>query len=120
MEIKQAAVPIIPSNDLDATQAFYERLGFGLTSNYAAHGYRILHNGAGASVHLTRTEAGWIPSAMPMASIFTRRTSMSWPRNSAAGRRPARGACANLACLIRMERWSGSGGPISKIGCGRA
>jgi catechol 2,3-dioxygenase-like lactoylglutathione lyase family enzyme len=60
MELMQSAVPIIPSNDLDETQAFYERLGFGVTSNYPAQGYRILHNSSGASVHLTRTDPGWV------------------------------------------------------------
>ena len=70
MEIKQAAVPIIPSNDLDATQAFYERLGFGLTSNYTAHGYRIMHNAAGASVHLTRTEPGWVDPERNAQGIY--------------------------------------------------
>jgi catechol 2,3-dioxygenase-like lactoylglutathione lyase family enzyme len=60
MDIKRSAVPIVPCNDLDASQAFYERLGFSLTSNYASHGYRILHNGDGASVHLTRTDPGWV------------------------------------------------------------
>jgi catechol 2,3-dioxygenase-like lactoylglutathione lyase family enzyme len=70
MEIKQAAVPIIPANDLDATQAFYERLGFGLTSNYAAHGYRIMHNAAGASVHLTRTEPGWVDPERNAQGIY--------------------------------------------------
>ena len=59
MEHKPSAVPIIPSNDLDETQAFYERLGFALTSNYVDHGYRILHDSGGASVHLTRTDPGW-------------------------------------------------------------
>lgn len=60
MDRKQFAVPIIPCNDLDESQTFYERLGFSITSNYAAHGYRIMHNSDGASVHLTRTDPGWV------------------------------------------------------------
>jgi catechol 2,3-dioxygenase-like lactoylglutathione lyase family enzyme len=56
----QAAVSIIPCDDLDASQAFYERLGFVATSVYDAHGYRILNDAAGASVHLTRAEPGWV------------------------------------------------------------
>ena len=43
MEIKHSAVAIIPCNDLDASQAFYERLGFTATSTYPLHFYRILH-----------------------------------------------------------------------------
>ena len=60
MELKHSAVAIIPCSDLDASQAFYERLGFAATSIYDAHGYRILHDPRGASVHLTRTETGWV------------------------------------------------------------
>lgn len=60
MEITHSAVAILPCNDLDASQAFYERLGFTVTSSYPDHGYRILHDGRGASIHLTRTEPGWV------------------------------------------------------------
>jgi len=56
MELQQSAVPIIPCDDLDESQLFYERLGFALTAEYVVHGYRILHRPDGASVHLTRTD----------------------------------------------------------------
>jgi hypothetical protein len=38
MEIEQSAVAIIPSSDLDETQAFCERLGFGSDPNGAVVG----------------------------------------------------------------------------------
>jgi hypothetical protein len=60
METKHAAVAILPSHDLDESQAFYERLGFALASQYDGHGYRILRDEAGASVHLTKVDAGWV------------------------------------------------------------
>ena len=60
MEIKHSAVAILPCNDLDRSQAFYERLGFEATSVYPHHGYRILHDSRGASIHLTQTEPGWV------------------------------------------------------------
>ena len=60
MDLKNSAVAIIPCNDLDERQAFYERLGFVATSIYHAHGYRILHDGEGASVHLTHTDPGLV------------------------------------------------------------
>ncbi len=56
MDIKPNAVPIVPALDLDASQSFYERLGFALTSDYPHQGYRILHSDDGSSVHLT-----WVP-----------------------------------------------------------
>jgi catechol 2,3-dioxygenase-like lactoylglutathione lyase family enzyme len=54
------AVAIVPCSDLDASQTFYERLGFAATSIYDAHGYRILHDSLGASVHLTRVDREWV------------------------------------------------------------
>ena len=60
MERKHAAVAIVPCNDLDGSQAFYERLGFAATSVYELHGYRILEDAGGASIHLTRAEPGWV------------------------------------------------------------
>jgi catechol 2,3-dioxygenase-like lactoylglutathione lyase family enzyme len=58
--MEHAAVAIVPCNDLDESQAFYERLGFQLTADYPLHGYRILHDSRGASIHLTRVEPGWV------------------------------------------------------------
>lgn len=60
METKHSAVAIIPSNDLDASQHFYERLGFTVTAEYPHQGYRILHDQLGASIHLTHTEPEWV------------------------------------------------------------
>lgn len=60
MDFQHTAVPIVPCNDLDESQAFYERLGFALKSRYDAQGYRILADERGASVHLTATEPGWV------------------------------------------------------------
>lgn len=60
MEIRHAAVAILPSRDLDASQAFYERLGFRVTAFYPHEGYRILHDAHGASLHLTRVTPNWI------------------------------------------------------------
>lgn len=57
---KHSAVAIIPCNDLDESQAFYERLGFAATAIYEAQGYRILQTSGGASVHLARSAPGWV------------------------------------------------------------
>jgi len=40
VDIRHMAVAILPCDDLDASQAFYERLGFQATSVYPHHGYR--------------------------------------------------------------------------------
>jgi catechol 2,3-dioxygenase-like lactoylglutathione lyase family enzyme len=49
-------VAIVPGNDLDASEAFYRRLGFRVVSDYGE--YRILADGRGWHLHLTKVE-GW-------------------------------------------------------------
>ena len=58
MDIVHSAVAIVPCSDLDASQAFFEKLGFRATSIYPHHGYRILYDAGGASIHLTRAGPG--------------------------------------------------------------
>jgi len=53
-----AATAILPCNDLDISQAFYERLGFALTSDHGH--YRILADGKGWHLHLNRAQPGWV------------------------------------------------------------
>jgi catechol 2,3-dioxygenase-like lactoylglutathione lyase family enzyme len=60
MDIVHSAVAIVPCSDLDTSQAFYESLGFRATSIYPRHGYRILHDGRGASIHLTQAAPGQV------------------------------------------------------------
>lgn len=50
------AVAIIPSSNLNDSTIFYRRLGFEVTSDYGD--YRILEDGSGGHLHLTRV-AGW-------------------------------------------------------------
>lgn len=50
------AVAIIPSSDLDASEAFYRRLKFTVVSDYGH--YRILEDGRGLHLHLTNV-VGW-------------------------------------------------------------
>lgn len=45
---------ILPCNDLDRSQAFYERLGLTLESDYGD--YRILSDGKGWHLHLRRED----------------------------------------------------------------
>lgn len=50
------SVAIIPSSDLDASEAFYRRLGLEVLSDYGH--YRILSDGKGWHLHLTKVD-GW-------------------------------------------------------------
>jgi catechol 2,3-dioxygenase-like lactoylglutathione lyase family enzyme len=49
-------VAIVPSSNLDASEAFYRRLGFEVLSDYGH--YRIMADGRGWHLHLNRVE-GW-------------------------------------------------------------
>jgi hypothetical protein len=70
MDFKHAAVTIVPSVDLDESQAFYERLGFAVLSRYEAEGYRILADAKGASVHLTQVDREWVDPARTAYGIY--------------------------------------------------
>ena len=49
-------VAIVPAGDIDASQAFYERLGFQVESDYGD--YRILADRLGWHLHLNKVD-GW-------------------------------------------------------------
>ncbi|MBS0297794.1 MAG: VOC family protein [Proteobacteria bacterium] len=60
-----ALTAILPCNDLDASEAFYNRLGFSRPdAERPAPGeedsYRMLSDGRGGSLHLTDAVEGWL------------------------------------------------------------
>jgi catechol 2,3-dioxygenase-like lactoylglutathione lyase family enzyme len=67
---------IVPCNDLDASERFYNRLGFTRPdSAKPAPGeddsYRILSNGQGGHLHLTEAVKGWVvPGKNPFGLYF--------------------------------------------------
>lgn len=65
---------ILPSNDLDRSERFYNRLGFTRSADAisAEHDdYRILSNREGASLHLTPAVEGWlVPGRNPFGLYF--------------------------------------------------
>lgn len=50
--------PILPCNNIDATQTFYERLGFAVTAG--DEGFRIMADGRGWQIALRPAERGWV------------------------------------------------------------
>jgi catechol 2,3-dioxygenase-like lactoylglutathione lyase family enzyme len=52
------ATSILPCNNIDATQAFYERLDFEVVAGDA--GFRILSDGQGWQIALRPAEPGWV------------------------------------------------------------
>jgi hypothetical protein len=60
-----ALTAILPCNNLDASEAFYNRLGFTRPdsekpTNKAEDTYRILSDGKGGHLHLTDAVEGWL------------------------------------------------------------
>ena len=60
-----ALTAILPCNDLDASEAFYNRLGFSrpvrdTPAPWDESGYRILSDGTGGHLHLTEAVEGWL------------------------------------------------------------
>jgi hypothetical protein len=64
---------ILPCNDLDAAETFYQRLGFSRPeedrpTDPTQDDYRMLKDGKGGYLHLTKAVAGWlIPGRNPFA-----------------------------------------------------
>ena len=64
---------ILPCNDLDASEAFYTKLGF--KREGWDDDYRILMDGKGAEIHLHTAEEGWlVPGRNPFALYLSQRT----------------------------------------------
>ena len=53
-------VAVIPCNDLDAAEAWWNRLGFARPEDQDYDDYRMLGNAEGAEVHLTDAVEGWV------------------------------------------------------------
>jgi len=51
---------IIPCNDVDAAEAWWNRLGFARPADQDWGDYRMLSDGEGGEVHLTGTPEGWV------------------------------------------------------------
>lgn len=56
---------ILPCNDLDASEAFYNRLGFSRPEddrpeNPQEDEYRVLSDGKGGDIHLAKAVEGWL------------------------------------------------------------
>ena len=69
--MEQRLTAILPCNDLDQAQAFFERLGF--SRETSPDDYRMLSDGLGGSIHLTAAVDGWlIPGRNPFGLYLCR------------------------------------------------
>ena len=115
-------IAILPCNDLDASERFYNRLGFARPdSQTPARGepdtYRMLSNGKGGYLHLTDAVEGWlIPGRNPFGLYLYLEVLTLRLANFRNRLKTSRGGCMNLPCLIQMKRWSVLvGRPVSAL-----
>ena len=103
-------VAILPCNDLDASERFYNRLGFVRQRESGDRDYRILANSAGGYLHLTKAEKGWLtPGRNPFALYFYLEdvdTLAAALRDYSGDVNPkaSRGGCMNWQFPTRMRR----------------
>jgi hypothetical protein len=60
MRPPHALTAILPCRNLDASEAFYGRLGFSRPAVENADDYRILADNRGGHLHLTKAIEGWL------------------------------------------------------------
>ena len=58
MDVSRKLTAILPCNDIDASAAFYTKLGF--THHDGDGDYRMLSDGKGGEIHLTNAVEGWL------------------------------------------------------------
>jgi len=66
--MQQQLTAILPSTDLDAAQAFFQRPGFTLEGGPAD--YRMLVDGMGGHVHLAPTVEGWLMPGRHLIDLY--------------------------------------------------
>lgn len=70
--MQQRMTSILPCNDLDAAQVFFERLSF-TRDQGSPDEYRILSDGRGGDLHLTDAVEGWlVPGRNPFGLYLYR------------------------------------------------
>lgn len=70
--MQQKMTAILPCNDLDAAQRFFERLGFTLNDS-SWDEYRMLSDGYGGHIHLNPAAEGWlVPGRNPFGLYLHR------------------------------------------------
>lgn len=110
-------VTILPCNDLDASERFYNRLGFVRRAESGDPDYRILSNRAGGHLHLTRAEKGWlVPGRNPfglylyLEDVDGLAAALQDSALEDADQRTSHGECMNLQFQTRMRRLCASAG----------
>ncbi len=82
--MNQRLTAILPCNDLDAAQGFFERLGFRLQPGSLAE-YRMLADGLGGEIHLNRAVEGWLEAGRNPFGLYLYREDVDAAARAFAG-----------------------------------
>jgi hypothetical protein len=85
----QRLTAILPCNDLDEAQSFFERLGF-KSEEGGADDYRMLSDGRGGFLHLNRAVEGWLQAGRNPFGLYLYREDIDGAAAAFAGRMIAR------------------------------
>ena len=73
--MKQQLTAILPCNDLDAAQKFFERLGFRRDAG-GPDDYRMMSDGLGGHIHLVLAVKGWLTPGRNPFGLYLYRESV--------------------------------------------
>ena len=119
MRPSHAMIAMLPCNDLDASETFYNRLGFSRVQRDGGpleweNDYRILTDRRGGESHLTRSVDDWL---VPGRNPFTMSTRSPPPLQASSpaneGPRKSRGAPTSSRSPTPTRRWCGSAAACS-------
>jgi catechol 2,3-dioxygenase-like lactoylglutathione lyase family enzyme len=82
--MQQGLTAILPCNDLDAAEAFFERLGFHREQG-SLDEYRMLSDGLGAFLHLNRAVEGWLEAGRNPFGLYLYREDVDSAARAFAG-----------------------------------
>ena len=113
--MNQRLTAILPCNDLDAAQRFFERLGFKVDGG--PDDYRMMSDGRGGDVHLQAAVDGWLVPGRNPFGLYLYREDVDQLAKAFAGEmiepegptdKP--GACTSSRSTGRTRHLSGSVG----------
>jgi hypothetical protein len=82
--MQQRLTAILPCKDLDAAEAFFARLGFQRAQG-SLDDYRMLSDGLGGFIHLTRAVEGWLEAGRNPFRLYLYREDVDSAARAFAG-----------------------------------
>jgi len=102
--MNQGLTAILPCNDLDAAQAFFERLGFNRDDG-SPDDYRLLSDGLGGFIHLNKAGGGMAASRTQSVRALSVSRGRRWHRGTVCGRDHRDGVRQALGYVRIRAQW---------------